>query len=164
MTKLLFPPTDEWCLPAPSAIKPEEREFVVDSGGSMHMLTKKDLNSAELETGRVSKSPCNQLRSAIQRRNDSVCQTIGFIRDCKTSQKYSHSEDSAKITDIPTSGAIVRNHNWQTNFMQHGELRTDHCPWFIDRLFMLSYTYISNIFTAGSSNYYIRFFFERRVN
>ena len=38
-------------------IKPEEREFVVDSGASMHMLSGKDLNSAELETARVSKSP-----------------------------------------------------------------------------------------------------------
>ena len=34
--------------------------------------------------------------------------------------------------------------------MQHGELRTDRCPWFVDRLFKL-YTYISNISIAGSS-------------
>ena len=44
------------CLPAPSAIKPEEREFVVDSGASMHMISKKDLNSAELESVTTSKS------------------------------------------------------------------------------------------------------------
>ena len=42
---------------APSVIKTEEREFVVDSGLSMHMLSRKDLNSAELETVRVSRSP-----------------------------------------------------------------------------------------------------------
>ena len=30
--------------------KPEEREFVVDSGASMHMLSKKDLSSGQLET------------------------------------------------------------------------------------------------------------------
>ena len=54
-----FSPTNEWCLPAPTVIKPEEREFVVFSRASvpMHMLPKKDLNSAELETVRVSKSP-----------------------------------------------------------------------------------------------------------
>ena len=46
-----------WCLPAPSSIKPEERKFVVDSGASMHMLSRTDLNSAELETVRVSKKP-----------------------------------------------------------------------------------------------------------
>ena len=38
--------------------------------------------------------------------------------------------------------------------MQHGKLSTDHCPWFIVRLFQLSYTYISDIFTAGSRNSY----------
>ena len=53
----LFSPTNEWCLPAPSVIKPEEREFVVDSGASMHMLSRTDLNSAELETVRILENP-----------------------------------------------------------------------------------------------------------
>ena len=37
------------CLPV-STLKPEEREFVVDSGASMHMISKKDLNVAEMFT------------------------------------------------------------------------------------------------------------------
>ena len=41
-----FSPSENRCLPA-STLKPEEREFVVDSGASMHMISKKDLNSAE---------------------------------------------------------------------------------------------------------------------
>ena len=36
---------------------PEEREFVVDSGASLHMISEKDLNSAELETVTTSRSP-----------------------------------------------------------------------------------------------------------
>ena len=36
-----FSPSENWCLPSPSTIKPEEREFVVDSGASMHMISKK---------------------------------------------------------------------------------------------------------------------------
>ena len=43
------------CLPA-SSLKPEEREFVVDSGASMHMISKKDLNSAEMDTSTTSRS------------------------------------------------------------------------------------------------------------
>ena len=39
-----FSPSDNRCLPA-SNLKPEEREFVVDSGASVHMISKKDLNS-----------------------------------------------------------------------------------------------------------------------
>ena len=38
-------------------LKPEEREFVVDSGASMHMTSKKDLNSAEMDTLTKSCSP-----------------------------------------------------------------------------------------------------------
>ena len=45
-----FSPNDEWSLPAASTIKPEDREFLVGSGASMHMVSKKDLNKAELET------------------------------------------------------------------------------------------------------------------
>ena len=32
-------------------------KFEVDSGASMHLVSKKDLNSAELETMRTSRSP-----------------------------------------------------------------------------------------------------------
>ena len=55
-----FSPSENWCLPAPLNLKPEEREFVVDSGASMHMISKKDLNSAELETVATSRSPTTQ--------------------------------------------------------------------------------------------------------
>ena len=43
--------------PSPSVTKPQERQFHVDSGASMHMLSRQDLNSAELENVRVSTSP-----------------------------------------------------------------------------------------------------------
>ena len=45
-----FSPSENWCLLAPSNLKLEEREFVVDSGASTHMISKKDLNSAETDT------------------------------------------------------------------------------------------------------------------
>ena len=44
-------------MPAASTVKPKEREFVVDSGANMHMVSKNDLNSAEVETVRISKNP-----------------------------------------------------------------------------------------------------------
>ena len=45
-----FSPSGNRCLSAPSNLKSEEREFVVDSGASMHMISKKDLNFAEMDT------------------------------------------------------------------------------------------------------------------
>ena len=51
-----FSPSENRCLPA-STLKPEEREFVVDSGASMHMISKKDLSKAEMDTLTKSCSP-----------------------------------------------------------------------------------------------------------
>ena len=51
-----FSPSENKCLPA-STLKPEEREFVVDSGASMHMISKMDLSNAEMDTLTKSCSP-----------------------------------------------------------------------------------------------------------
>ena len=78
-------PSEEWVLPAASSEEPEEREFVVDSGACMYMVSKKDVNSDELETVRTSRSPTTvndgQRRGANKRRSHGMCQRIGLIRD-----------------------------------------------------------------------------------
>ena len=51
-----FSPSENRCFPA-STLKLEEREFVVDSGASMHMISKKDLSDAEMDTLTKSCSP-----------------------------------------------------------------------------------------------------------
>ena len=51
-----FSPSENRCLPA-SNLKPEEREFVVDTDTSMNMISKKDLNDAEMDTLTKSCSP-----------------------------------------------------------------------------------------------------------
>ena len=51
-----FSPSENRCLPA-STLKPEEREFVVNSGASMHMISKKDLSDAAMDTLTKSCSP-----------------------------------------------------------------------------------------------------------
>ena len=52
-----YSPTEEWIMPVESTIKMEEREFVEDSGARMHIVRKRDLDSAELATMRTSRSP-----------------------------------------------------------------------------------------------------------
>ena len=44
------------CLPA-STLQPGEREFVVDSGASMHMISKKDLSDDDIDILTKSCSP-----------------------------------------------------------------------------------------------------------
>ena len=51
-----FSPSEKRCLPA-STHKLEEREFVVDSGASMHMVSKRDLSDADMDTLTKSCSP-----------------------------------------------------------------------------------------------------------
>ena len=45
-----YPLAEKWVLLAASIKELEEREFVVDSGASMLMVSKKDIDSAELES------------------------------------------------------------------------------------------------------------------
>ena len=52
----IFSPSENRCLLA-SNLKPVEREFVVDSGASMHLISKKDLSDAEVDTLTKSCSP-----------------------------------------------------------------------------------------------------------
>ena len=52
-----FSPSESSCLPAPSNLTSEEREFVVDSGASMHMISKKDSSNGEMDTLTKSCSP-----------------------------------------------------------------------------------------------------------
>ena len=66
-----FSPSENWCLLA-STLKPEEREFVVDSGASMHVISKKDL------------------------RGQSLCQRIGHILDNETPRGYASSSVAGK--------------------------------------------------------------------
>ena len=65
-----FSPSENWCLLAPSNLKPKEREFVVDSGASMHMISEKDLNSAELETMTPSNMKEQILREVLKREEE----------------------------------------------------------------------------------------------
>ena len=59
---------------AASTIKPEEREFVVDSGANMHVFGKKNRNSAELETMRISKYSTTVMTAngEVQRREEAT--------------------------------------------------------------------------------------------
>ena len=60
-TAAFFSSPENRCLPA-STLEPEEREFVVNSGASMHMISKKDLSEAEMDTLMIECSPATSKR------------------------------------------------------------------------------------------------------
>ena len=138
---------------SPSAIcnKPEERELVVDSG-AMHMRSRKDLNSADLETVRVSKSPTTVVAAngEVQKEEATV-----YAKELDLFVTMKLLEDTPAVLSrgktLPRSRIFLRvdqwpetitHQRWQTNKVQHGQLRTNRCPLFTDTLFKLSYTYI----------------------
>ena len=53
-----YTPIEERVMPAPITSKrPEKRKFVVDSGASMHMMSKKELSSEEMGTEKRFRNP-----------------------------------------------------------------------------------------------------------
>ena len=111
-----FSPSENWCLPA-STLKPEEREFVVDSGASMHMISKKDLSEAEMDTLTKSCSPTIVITAngEVQTHEEAIVyvKELDIFLTMKvldnTRQQYCRSESFAMKTDIPTSGSTVKN-------------------------------------------------------
>ena len=79
-----FSPSENRCLPV-STLKPEEREFVVDSGASMHMISKKDLSDAEMDTLTKSCSPTIVITAngEVQMHEEAIVyvKRIGYILD-----------------------------------------------------------------------------------
>ena len=147
-----FSATDKWIMPVASTITLEEKEFVVDSGANMHTFSKKDLNSAEQESARVSKSlttvvtPNGEVHTkeeaTVYGRELDLFVTVklleytpAFLSVGKLCQDHGYQ----RVDHWPEATTHRR---WQTGKMQHGELRTNRCPWFIDKLFKPSYTYL----------------------
>ena len=99
-----FSPTKKWCLLSPSEIKPGERKIVVDSGASVHMISRKELNSAELVTVTTSRCP-----TTVMTVNGEV-QTCEEVKILRIRHQCYRLESFAKITDTHMSGPVVKNH------------------------------------------------------
>ena len=100
-----------------STLKPEEREFVVDSGASMHMISKKDLSNAEMDTLTKSCSPTIVITAngEVQTHEEAIVfvkeldlfLTMKVLDNC---QQYCRLESFAIKAGIPTNGSMVKNH------------------------------------------------------
>ena len=108
-------PAEEWVLPAASTKEPEERKFALDSGASMHLVSKRDLNSAELETMRTSRSPTTrptarckpEKKRRYTSKNWTYSSKLCFLK--KLPQFFPWG-NSVRIMGIHTTGSAVKNH------------------------------------------------------
>ena len=111
-----FSPSENWCLPA-STLKPEEREFVVDSGASMHMISNKDLSNAEMDTLTKSCRPTIVITAngEVQTHEEAIVYVKELdlfltMKVFETRQQYCRSESFSMKTGIFTNGFMVKPH------------------------------------------------------
>ena len=156
-----FSPSENWCLPAPSTLKPEDREFVVDSRASMHMVSKKYLNSAEMDTLTKSCSPTIVITTNGEVRTHEEA-TVYFkeldILDNERPRGYASSLVARKALRW-TQILLRMDHQSKTtshlkrysDTMQHGELRSERGSWFVNEFFFkLAFFNIYDTFKAGN--------------
>ena len=90
----------------------KERKFVVDLGASMHMLSKKDLRSDEMDTLRRSRNPTTVVAANGEVQTNEEAQVCMFtISICSSQCNYSKKGQQfcclvsfAQITDVHTIG------------------------------------------------------------
>ena len=148
------------CLPA-SNLKPEEREFVVDSGESMHMISKIDSNSAEMDTLTKSCSPTIVITAngKVQTHEEATV----FVKELGIFLTVKVLEDTPAVLSI---GKLCDEHGYSyewingqkttshlkrySNTVQHGELRSDRGSWLVSEFFLqFSLFNINDTFKAG---------------
>ena len=126
---------------SPSAIhnKTERKRIVVNSGASIDMLSRKDLNSAELETVKVSQNPTTVVTAngEVQTKEEATVYvkeldlfvTLMLLEETPAVlSRRKLCEDHAK-TYHWTSGQKTTPHpKWQENQLQYLDSRTIRCP------------------------------------
>ena len=137
-----FSPSENMCLPSPSTIKPEEREFVADSGASMHMISKKDLNSAEFGTVTTSRSPMTVM-TAIGEVQTNEEATV-YVRELDIFLTMKLLEYTPAVLSLGKlcdehgysyewiNGQKTTSHSkWYSNTVEYGKFRANRGSWFI---------------------------------
>ena len=133
-----FSPSENWCLPAPSTLKPEKREFIVDSGASMHMISKKDLNSAEMDTLTKSCSPTIVITAngEVQTHEEATV----YVKEFDIFLTMTVLEDTPAVLSLGTlcdehgyfmNGSMVKNHISLNTVFGYSVIRkTSYQSWF----------------------------------
>ena len=127
-----FLASENRCLPA-SNLKPEEREFVVDSGASMHMISKKDLSDAAMDT--LTKSCSSTIVMTANGEVQTHEEAIVYVKELDiflTMKVLDRSESLAMNTDTLMNGSTVKNHfSLKTAFGYSATQRTSFRSWFL---------------------------------
>ena len=134
-----YSPAEAWVRPADSSTKPEEQQFIINSGASTHMFSKKDLSSGELDTVKRCKlshhSGNGHWRGPDEWRYTSRCAWSSYFRHCAVARRHSCRivpwQAFAKNTVTLLSGPVVASRFWpKTGSKPSAKLRTAF-PWLL---------------------------------
>ena len=146
-----------WCRHLTST-RPEEREFVVDSGASMHMMSKKELSSEEMGDSEEVQNPyCGidcQWRSANPPGGASVCSRSKSVRNRATTWGNACRPIARQVLRRPRilqwvgqrSKATI-DQRWEEYYLRDGQLRTS---WFWARF--VFYIAVTGLLEKGGGN------------
>ena len=157
---------EEWVLPAASTKEPEEREFVVDSGASVLMVSKKDLNSAEKtltllswrpwghrEVRRRWWRPMVRCKREKKRRymwsNWTYSSKLCFLKklpQCFLGESLRGSWENIPLDQLSKT---TSHQKWQENWFHKIQLCAIRSPWFINEFLCNNHTYFFIIFITG---------------
>ena len=142
-----FSPSENICLPAPSILESEEREFVVDTRASMHMISKKDLNSAELETLTTSRSPTTVITANGELQT--LEEATVYVKELDKFLTMKVLEDTPAVSSLGKlcdehgysyewiNGQKITSHKKRySDTVQHRDLRSERGSWFINEFFL----------------------------
>ena len=135
-------PVEEWVFPAASTKELEEREFVVDSGASIHMVSKRDLTSAELETLRTSRGPTAVMTAngEVQTREEATV----HVKQLDLLVKGMLLEETPAVLSL---AKLCEDHGYTYHWISSQKPRGS---WIISEFFLnYTFTYFSIIFITG---------------
>ena len=106
-TKLHSTFPEGWVLPAASTKEPEEREFVVDDRARKHMVSKRELNCAELVTIRTPGSPTTVMTAngEVQTREEATV----FVKELDLSVTVMLREETPAVHSL---GKLCEDHGY----------------------------------------------------
>ena len=124
------------------------------------MVSKRDLNSAELETMRMSRNPTTVMTAngEVQTREEATV----YVKELDLFVTVMLLEETPAVLftwealrrsweNLPLDqrSKTTSHQKWQKNQLQYSELRTIRCPWSVDEFLHFIFTCFVNIFIAG---------------
>ena len=116
----------------------------------MHMISNKDLNSAELETVTASRSPTTVFTANGEVQTHDIFLTVKVLEDTPAVLSLGKLCGEHGYSYEWINGQKTHHFKWFSNTVQYGKFRSSRGFWFIYNSFKLVYLNIHDTFKAGN--------------